>query len=339
MLWFILGLAVIAGLGALVWRQRRRGADWRREISFFVDLVALGATALIVGALALVQLRDAPAPEPVAAAAQSTATRPARPSRTPRITPSPSRTVEEDADVSPTITISETVEVSATVAASDPATTTHTVATGETLGAIAAQYDVSLLALREANGITGDSLSVGQELVIPLPTPVASATPEITATLTVEATPTITATAEVTATATRTPRISPTSVPPTATTSTTTTTYTVQAGDTLRAIAERFGTTTAAIVALNPGLNPDSLRVGAVLAIPTSGSGAGSAPAATSAPQRGTVNYTVQQGDLLSTIARRFGVTTQQIIAANPAIDADNLRVGQVLRIPNQPLP
>jgi LysM repeat protein len=47
----------------------------------------------------------------------------------------------------------------------------------------------------------------------------------------------------------------------------------------------------------------------------------------------------VQQGDLLSTIARRFGVTTQQIIAANPGIDADNLRVGQVLRIPNQPLP
>lgn len=338
MLWFILGLAVIAGLGALVWRQRRRGADWRREISFFVDLVALGATALIVGALALVQLRDAPPVQGPLTVAQSTATRPARPSRTPRTTPSPSRTVE-DADVSPTVTISATVEVSATVTASSPATTTHTVAAGETLGAIAAQYDVSLLALREANGITGDSLSVGQQLVIPLPTPVASATPEVTATLTVEATPTITATAEVTATATRTPRISPTPVPPTATASTTTTTYTVQAGDTLRAIAERFGTTTAAIVALNPGLNPDSLRVGTVLTIPASGSGAGSAPAATAAPQRGTVNYTVQQGDLLSTIARRFGVTTQQIIAANPGIDADNLRVGQVLRIPNQPLP
>lgn len=44
--------------------------------------------------------------------------------------------------------------------------------------------------------------------------------------------------------------------------------YVVQPGDLLGQIARRFGTSVRAIVELNPGINPDSLRVGAVLRIP-----------------------------------------------------------------------
>lgn len=42
----------------------------------------------------------------------------------------------------------------------------------------------------------------------------------------------------------------------------------VRSGDTLTAIARRYGTTQAAIVSANPGLNPNRLRVGQALNIP-----------------------------------------------------------------------
>ncbi len=45
-------------------------------------------------------------------------------------------------------------------------------------------------------------------------------------------------------------------------------TYTVRAGDTLSSIAAEHGTTVDAIVALNPGLDPDTLQVGAEIRLP-----------------------------------------------------------------------
>lgn len=44
--------------------------------------------------------------------------------------------------------------------------------------------------------------------------------------------------------------------------------YTIRAGDTLFALAQRFGTTVAAILAANPGLDPNSLQVGRMICIP-----------------------------------------------------------------------
>ncbi len=48
----------------------------------------------------------------------------------------------------------------------------------------------------------------------------------------------------------------------------------------------------------------------------------------------GVIEYTVQEGDLLSFIASDYGVTQQSIIWANGLKDADSLSLGQVLRIP-----
>ncbi|HEY8343797.1 MAG TPA: LysM domain-containing protein [Bacillota bacterium] len=44
--------------------------------------------------------------------------------------------------------------------------------------------------------------------------------------------------------------------------------YTIRAGDTLFALAQRFGTTVAAILAANPGLDPNNLQVGRIICIP-----------------------------------------------------------------------
>ena len=62
-----------------------------------------------------------------------------------------------------------------------------------------------------------------------------------------------------------------------------------------------------------------------------------SAPAATSAPtsaEAAFIEYTVQKGDLLNSIAKKYNVTTKDILAINEISNADSLTVGQILRIP-----
>ena len=49
------------------------------------------------------------------------------------------------------------------------------------------------------------------------------------------------------------------------------TTYVVRSGDTLYRIAQRYGTTVAAIVAANPGITPDMIYPGQVLVVPLPG--------------------------------------------------------------------
>lgn len=61
-------------------------------------------------------------------------------------------------------------------------------------------------------------------------------------------------------------------------------------------------------------------------------------PAATATPTpRGSIQtYRVQPGDGLKRIARRFGLSVQELLAANPQIeDPNHIEVGQVLVIPN----
>lgn len=95
------------------------------------------------------------------------------------------------------------------------------------------------------------------------PTPAKTATPQ-TARPTATPQPTLAPTAA--------PSVAPTDLPPVeGPTETPIIEYTVQRGDILKALATRFGTTPAAIIALNPQINPDSLTVGEVLRIPNAG--------------------------------------------------------------------
>jgi LysM repeat protein len=50
-----------------------------------------------------------------------------------------------------------------------------------------------------------------------------------------------------------------------------------------------------------------------------------------------TVQYTVQQGDILSSIADRVGVTTAQLAQGNCITNPNLIQVGQRLRVPRQP--
>ncbi len=143
-------------------------------------------------------------------------------------------------------------------------------------------------------------------------------------------------------------------------------THVVRAGETLSAIAARYGTTVGAIQAANGLSNPNQIIAGMALVIPgaaysqSSGSAApgyssGYAPAqpgynyvppaTNSLPPPGggypypksavcTNPYQVQPGDGLSGIAARCGVSSWALASANGLSPYAMLRVGQILIIP-----
>jgi LysM repeat protein len=103
---------------------------------------------------------------------------------------------------------------------------------------------------------------------------------------------------------------------------------TVQWGDTLSGIAQRCGTTVAAIQAANPGLGW-KVYAGQTLYIP---SGYASDPVYYP-PSYNT--YVVQKGDTLAKIAARIGVSWRDILAVNPQIYNPSLiYAGQVINLP-----
>jgi LysM repeat protein len=101
-------------------------------------------------------------------------------------------------------------------------------------------------------------------------------------------------------------------------------TYTVKPGDTLSAIAAKFGTTYQELAKLNGIANPNKIYPGQVIKL------TGSAP--TAAP-KAAGNYTVKAGDTLSGIAAKFGTTYQELAKINGIADPNKIYPGQVLKL------
>jgi LysM repeat protein len=118
--------------------------------------------------------------------------------------------------------------------------------------------------------------------------------------------------------------------------------HVIQPGETLTAIAIRYGVTVEAIVVANGITDPNHIQAGDVLIIPlgdaaspTPGPSATPAPTASGSPE--VTIYVVQAGDTLQRIANRFGVTVQAIQEANGITDPNKIYVGQQLIIPPPP--
>jgi len=117
--------------------------------------------------------------------------------------------------------------------------------------------------------------------------------------------------------------------------------HTVRRGETLGAIARRYGVATSEILALNQLSPKKRLKVGQVLTIPAPGQLAqrdvpDPSPAPKAAPARGGDNqYVVREGDTLWELAKKFGTTTSAIRAANRMGAHDKLSIGQVLVLPD----
>ena len=181
--------------------------------------------------------------------------------------------------------------VSATAAPAAPAPATgaggrYTILRGDTISGIAARFGVTTQAVLTANGLGWSSIIYpGQTIAIP-----AAA-----------------ATAAVSSAANAAPAPAP---PPVATTS-----YTIVAGDTLSALAARFGTTTAAIMTANSMGSSTIIYSGRKLVIP-----AGSAPVLVSSvtPTNATslTDEMAANARLIIRTGQRLGVPDRGIVVA-----------------------
>lgn len=102
--------------------------------------------------------------------------------------------------------------------------------------------------------------------------------------------------------------------------------YTVRQGDLLYTIADVYDVSVEELIAINALRNPRSLAVGQVLRIPQKGA----------SPTIAWIEYTVQRGDLLYTIAEQHDVSIEELVAINRIRNPSNLTVGQVIRIPKR---
>lgn len=157
---------------------------------------------------------------------------------------------------------------------------TYTVKPGDTLYGISNQFGVSVTELASLNNVNASNLRIGQVLTIPS----SSGTNPNNMFL-----------------------------------------YTVKSGDSLYSIARKYGTTVDKIVSLN-NLKTTNLSIGQVLRIPETYT----KEEDMTIPNY--INYTVQKGDTLYSIARKNNVSVDTIIKDN-ALPSNTLRVGQNLKI------
>lgn len=123
--------------------------------------------------------------------------------------------------------------------------------------------------------------------------------------------------------------------------------YTVKSGDSLSKIARQYNTTITRLLELNPTITDvNRIYVGQTLTVPktnttnktntanTTSQLISPRPASTGPTNSASKSYIVQPGDTLSTIARKFNVTLNDLLALNPTITNVNfIRVGQTINV------
>lgn len=123
--------------------------------------------------------------------------------------------------------------------------------------------------------------------------------------------------------------------------------YTVKKGETLTKVAARNGLSVERLMKLN-GLKTNSVKTGQALTVstatPTKKSPAVVAetksskptakPAETKATSTGKQAYEVKGKDTFYSLATFYGITVEELKAANPGVNPDRLRPGTALKIP-----
>jgi LysM repeat protein len=102
------------------------------------------------------------------------------------------------------------------------------------------------------------------------------------------------------------------------------TSYTVKSGDTLFNISQEYGIKWDLIAQFNNLSEPYMLHGGQVLRIPQT--------TTSTVPDK---IYTIVKGDTLASIAKKYNITVNDIIAVNPNLQqSDLISIGQVIKLP-----
>lgn len=184
----------------------------------------------------------------------------------------------------------------------------YAVAPGETLFSISQKTGVSVSVLKSTNRLRGNAIHDGQRLRIPAAGDAGAAAAAAAAEESAASRQSAAGADEQSGSAS----------------------YTVRRGDTLYAVARRFGVSAAQLKSAN-GLKSNRVHAGQRLSIPAGRS----APAASSGGARKTPQpiYTVRRGDTLSEIADRFDTSPEAIRRLN-GLRGSSVKVGQKLRLP-----
>lgn len=177
----------------------------------------------------------------------------------------------------------------------------HRVRKGDTLGAIANKYGISLAALRASNKIRGSLIHPGQDLLI-------AAAPRA-------------------GEANRAASLASMANEPVARPRSPSNRHVVRRGETLWSIARAHGTSVDRLASLN-GISRDStLSIGQVLSIP----GKARLASADAGSVSQSVTYVVRSGDTLSRIASQFSVRLSDLLSWNDLTARSIIRPGQRL--------
>jgi LysM repeat protein len=108
---------------------------------------------------------------------------------------------------------------------------------------------------------------------------------------------------------------------------------TVQPGETLSQIADRLGISMTRLMKLNGITNPDHVESGSKLTVPSSVSSSGRAKGASTSSNANTTKVTVKDGETLSEIADRYGMSVNELVRLNALNNADHVETGSTLRV------
>lgn len=181
----------------------------------------------------------------------------------------------------------------------------YSVQAGDHLWGLARKFGTTVRELQVLNGLGEDAaLQIGQQLRLPTGISSSTALPSVSA--------------------------------PAAQVPASGSSYQVVAGDSLSAIAKRFNTQVDTLKSLN-GLTNDRILVGDNLVVPSGDAAAVPATVAPSSPADALI-HVVEAGEYPSTIAKRYGLSVQDLLDANGISDPRKLQVGQKLTVGTKPV-
>jgi LysM repeat protein/ABC-type branched-subunit amino acid transport system substrate-binding protein len=103
--------------------------------------------------------------------------------------------------------------------------------------------------------------------------------------------------------------------------------HTVLAGETLTQIAQHYKVKMEDLLKANPGLSPNNIKPGQLITIPGEGGSTASLGKST------IIIHVVQKDETLFSIARKYGVTVDELKVNNPGLN-ETIHIGQQIRVP-----